>query len=171
MRKTITTLAILWSIPALALAASFTVEELAPGEGHEGDCYTWLAREGANDPSRAIFEDAGGRAYIKVDGEVLSLRASGGSRGEERSTATFEDKTTGLTVAQEVVIEQASGAENWGAYIVKGKLKITYEGDTQTIRVRGKSVCEAPERSTVPSDRKRPEPKPAEGKPAEGKTK
>ncbi|ESQ87312.1 hypothetical protein ABAC460_20015 [Asticcacaulis sp. AC460] len=154
------TTAALLLLPVTASAASFTVEELGAGEGHEGDCYTWLAREPADDPSQAVFEDAGGRAYIKVDGQVFSLRASGGNRGEEHSTATFEDKTTGLTVAQDVVIEQASGADNWGAYIVKGKLKITYQGETQTIRVRGKSVCEAPERSAVPSDRKRPE-KPA----------
>ncbi|ESQ74575.1 hypothetical protein [Asticcacaulis sp. AC402] len=158
MRTIITTLTLLAFLPTAATAATFSIDELAPGEGHEGDCYTWMAREGsAVDESRAIFEDVGGRAYIKIDGEVFSLHASGGDRGEERSTAKFENKMAALTVVEDVTIEQASGADNWGAYLVKGKLKVTFQDRTQTVRVKGKSVCEAPERSSVPSDRKRPE--------------
>ncbi|WP_155914739.1 hypothetical protein [Asticcacaulis sp. AC460] len=133
---------------AASAATTFTVDDLSPGDGITADCYVVLWRSSAklrNGIRPTVLESDGERAYVKVDGEVYPLRPVGQYiyesvtlRGDGANPAPTVRVAANLKTSRHDVNDEGLEIRD-----LKGGMKVTYGGQTQTIQVLGEYACPA----------------------------
>jgi len=125
--------------PAASQAGGFHVDNIVPGEGAESDCFTAFARPetrpvaGESDP-RDIFEIVDDVGFVKIDGTMHHVRLLKGSK-----PSTYRDAEVSVADLSRIVRTEKSPDGN--TYYLKGTLKVTFHGQTQTLTVVGESFC------------------------------
>jgi hypothetical protein len=126
-------------VPAASQAGGFHVDDIKPGEGAESDCFTAFARPetkpvaGESDP-RDIFEIVDETGFIKIDGTMHNVQ-----RIKDSKPSTYRDAEVSVSDLSRIV--RAEKSPDGNTYYLKGTLKVTFKGQTQTLTVVGESFC------------------------------
>ncbi|EGF91160.1 hypothetical protein ABI_25740 [Asticcacaulis biprosthecium C19] len=145
MRKLILMTTALLLLPVIASAATFTIDEIIPGEGHEGDCYLRLWRENAKavDDSGppSILENSGDGAYFKIDGKVSYLSSIKHAYKDKEIYELYVDTRRGIQVEQKITITRKDLHPDGDTLHLKGTLRVDYKGQSQVLEVGGEDIC------------------------------
>ncbi|MFT3996626.1 MAG: hypothetical protein QM667_04400 [Asticcacaulis sp.] len=131
-----------------AQAATFRIDDLSPEQGCECDCFTGLYRQndkrtsGGNGQPPLIFIIAS-NAQVRIDGRAKSListrrkNATGWFSYADASGTTVIDPQLRTT---KVEVTEFDGDKSKKLHLA-GTLKVTHNGQTQNIAVKGFDVC------------------------------
>jgi|GEM_PF-4423730 len=140
MHTTIRIAALLSLLAGQAQAGSFRIDELAPDQGCECDCFLGLSRANAR-PDKSgnpplIYTSYGERAELRLDGVPVILFHSGKLNKAEWYIYTTKDGSSSASPALNVTSDDRNGRQT-----LKGTLSITHMGVVQTLNVTGFQVC------------------------------
>lgn len=145
MKTWMTTLVIAGIASAAVAAPGFTVDEIIPGEGHEGDCYLRLWRENAKSVDDSgppsILENNGGGAYFKIDETVSYLTSIKHAYKGKEIYELYVDPRRGIQVEQKIVITRTDPHPDGDTMHLKGTLRVDYRGQSQVLKVAGEDFC------------------------------
>jgi len=136
-------------IPAMALLVSaaparpFHIDDIIPGESAESDCFVayWRtsAKPGKDSEIPNIFEIVGNRGFIKIDSQVFALPLLE-ARATPGAPADYGAADTPM-VEESHVMTRIEKEPDGNTYHLKGTLKITHNGQRQTVSVKGEDFC------------------------------
>ncbi|MFT4076295.1 MAG: hypothetical protein QM647_12285 [Asticcacaulis sp.] len=130
-------------MPLPAIAADFHIDDIKPGEGAESDCFTAFQRPEARPSSKDqtapnIFEAVSDYAFIKIDGKVYQLTLSSGGA---KHTTMAHYTAPSLDVQEAHQVTRVDKSSEGDTYHLKGNLQVIYQGQVQTLKVKGTSFC------------------------------
>lgn len=148
MRKPIMLLTAFVLLADAAQAASFRVDDLSPEQSCECDCFTGLYRAGdtrnsGDDGLPPLVFTITDDAQLRIDGQAKTLAST--NRKNTTGWFIYVDATGKTTVDPQLRTTKAEVTEFDGEksnYLhLAGTLKITHNGQTQTLAVKGFDVC------------------------------
>lgn len=130
-------------LPNVATAATFLIDDILPGEGAIGDCFTALHKMGAKplpnqDEVPNLFESIGNQAFIKINGQVHAVKLVAGT-GAKGTPAVY--LANGLKVTDNHVVTKSYKTVDDNTYYLKGTLTVAYRGQSQILKVQGIDYC------------------------------
>lgn len=148
MRKMIILIAAFTLLADATQAATFRVDDLSPEQSCECDCFTGLYRAGdrrisGDDHLPPLIFTVASDAQVRINGQPKSLKSSGRKNAMGWFIYTDSDRKTVIDPqirTTRIEVTEFDGDKSKYMHLA-GVLKITHNGQTQDIAVKGFDVC------------------------------